>query len=67
MSPAPDQRQRLLQAEHELGIGPVALAAELGTSYSNYCKWKNESRTMTPVAWRCLELVLIARLSESDS
>ncbi len=61
MSPAPNQRARLLEAEKELGLGPIAMAAELGTSYSNYCKWKNESRTMTPVAWRCLELVRTAR------
>ncbi len=67
MSPTPHQRALLLKAEKELGLGPVALAGELGVSYSTYRCWKNESRGMPPVAWRCLELVKIARLVQCFS
>ena len=59
MSRAGGQRQSLTDAEKELSLGPVALAGELGISYSTYRCWKNESRKMPAVAWRCLELVLI--------
>jgi len=61
MSPAPDQRQRLRDAEQQLALGPVAMAGELGVSYNTYKCWKNECRGMTPLGWRCLELVCAAR------
>jgi len=52
------QHNELTAAEARLGLGPVAMAAEMGTPYSTYLKWRNESRTMPAVGWRCLELVL---------
>jgi len=52
------QREQLLAAERQLSLGPVKMAGELGISYSTYRCWKNESRKMPAVAWRCLELVL---------
>lgn len=51
------QRASLLQAEDQLGLGPVAMAAEMGVTYDTYKNWRSERNTMPAVAWRCLELV----------
>jgi len=61
MSRRHEQNKALTAAQDELNLGPVALAAEMGAPYSTYRCWKNESRKMPPVAWRCLELVKLKR------
>lgn len=52
-----EQQQRIKDAEAELGLGPSALAAEMGVSYQTLKDWKSGRRKMQPVAFRCLELV----------
>lgn len=52
------QRARLQDAEFDLGLGPCAMAAEMGTPYGTYKDWKSGRRTMPPVAFRCLDLLL---------
>ena len=52
------QRTRLQDAEADLGLGPCAMAAEMGTPYATYKDWKSGRRVMPPVAFRCLDLLL---------
>ncbi len=54
-----DKQQACLQeAEVDLGLGPCAMAAEMGAPYGTYKDWKSGRRTMPPVAFRCLDLLL---------
>ncbi len=52
------QTSRLKGAEADLGLGPCAMAAEMGTPYGTYKDWKSGRRAMPPVAFRCLDLLL---------
>ena len=53
-----DQYEALVKAEEVLGLGPVAMAQEMGTPYSTYKKWRGGQNRMPAVGWRCLELLL---------
>lgn len=59
-----NQREELLTAQQNLGLGPVAMAAEMGTPYDTYKSWLSERRTMPAVGWRCLELLLHVKIME---
>jgi len=50
-------RRRLVEAEKELGLGPVAMSRAMGVSYGTYKDWRSGRREMPPVAIRCLELL----------
>lgn len=52
------QRQKLIDAENQLGVGPTKMAAELGVPYDTYKNWRSERRSIPAVGWKCLELVL---------
>ena len=49
----------LRKAEEELGLGPVSLSRAMGISYDTYKDWRSGRRNMSPVAVRCLELLLM--------
>ena len=51
--------QMLIEAEKELGLGPVAMATAMGVVYDTYKNWRSERTEMPPVAVRCLELLLM--------
>jgi hypothetical protein len=59
-----NQREELLTAQQNLGIGPVAMAREMGVHYDTYKSWLSERRTMPAVGWRCLELLLHIKIME---
>lgn len=52
------QQARLQDAEADLHLGAIAMAAEMGTPYGTYKDWKSGRRAMPPVAFRCLDLLL---------
>ena len=49
----------LIEAEKELGLGPVAMATAMGVVYDTYKNWRSERTEMPPVAVRCLKLLLM--------
>ena len=51
------QRDALIRVEDKLGLGPVAMAKEMGTPYTTYKKWRGLQNRMPAVGWRCLELL----------
>lgn len=48
-----------MAAEKELGLGPVAMSRAMGVGYDTYKDWRSGRRNMTPVAIRCVELLLL--------
>ena len=57
------QRDKILEFEAKLGIGPVAAAkllshSEKETSYWTYRDWKNERNVMPGSAWVAIDLLL---------
>lgn len=60
------QRERLINAETTMNVGPVAMSREMGISYDTYKGWRSERRTVPAVGWRCLELLLFLRNLEKN-
>ena len=52
-----EQRDKLLEFEKTLGIGPVEAAKRLKTPYDTYKCWKNESNVMPGAAYVAIELL----------
>ena len=58
-----EQRDKILEAEKVLGIGPVELASLLShpekeTSYWTLRGWKNESAVMPGSAWIAIDFLI---------
>ena len=60
------QRDKILEAETKLGVGPVALSRLMNTKYDTYKDWKSERSVMPGVAYKCIEL-LIGTSSKDNS
>jgi len=56
-----NQQETLREAEQALGLGPVAMAREIGAPYHTYKDWRSGRRNMPGVAFRCVELAQIVR------
>jgi len=50
------QRERLLEFEHELGIGAVEAARKLDTPYDTYKDWKSGRHKMPGCAFTAINL-----------
>ena len=50
------QREKLLEFESELDIGPVAAARKIDTPYDTYKDWKSGRHKMPGCAWVAIEL-----------
>lgn len=50
--------KELNKAMITLKLGPVAMAAAMGTSYSTFKQWRSGNRNMTPVSVRTVELLV---------
>ncbi len=55
------QKQMILRAEKELGVGPVHLARQLRTPYHTLKDWKNGRSVMPGVAWAAIDLLINAK------
>ncbi len=56
-----NQKETLRAAEQDAGLGPVAMAREIGAPYHTYKDWRSGRRNMPGVAFRCIELLQIVR------
>jgi DNA-binding transcriptional regulator YiaG len=56
------QREKILNAEERLGVGPVELARRLGAPYDTLKDWKSERRVMNKYADQLLTQLIEASM-----
>ena len=52
--------KQLTAARKKLGLTPTEMARAMGVSYDTFKDWQSGRRGMTPVANRCVELLLMS-------
>ena len=51
-------REQFELLERQLDLRPTEMARAIGVPYDNYKKWKSGRYNLTPVTFRCIELLV---------